>query len=104
MKSVVCYLMVLYLSLTTGVPSPESQPQSQQPTESLESVKSSQSQMITGQKDVLSGSSQSIVNSVLPSRETETEYPVASNLEQVSSAATSRGQSEQISEVGLNSS
>uniref|UniRef100_A0A915Q2R9 Calponin-homology (CH) domain-containing protein n=1 Tax=Setaria digitata TaxID=48799 RepID=A0A915Q2R9_9BILA len=31
MKSVVCYLMVLYLSLTTGVPSPESQSESQPP-------------------------------------------------------------------------
>ncbi|KAL3998482.1 EF hand family protein [Acanthocheilonema viteae] len=104
MKSVVCYLMVLYLSLTAGVPSPKSQPPSppsEQPTESLESSKSPQSPMIADEKDAVNEDSQPVVNSVLPSgatAQTEMEYPLQRLLEQPSSASASRRQSQQTSE------
>ncbi|CAG9538019.1 unnamed protein product [Cercopithifilaria johnstoni] len=103
-KSVVCYLMVLYLSLLTEVPSSESELEPQpfeQPTESLESSKSSQSSMITRQKIAVKSNSQSMIDSVSSSGETiqtEIEYPLETNLEQIPSTSSSRRQSQQTSE------
>lgn len=106
MKSVVCYLMVLYLSLTR-VPSPESQSKPQlpdQPTESVESSKSLQSLMINNQNSVVKSDSQSVIDSVLPLGETdhtEMEYPIQSNVEKLPSALAFRRQSQQTDEVSL---
>ncbi|EFO19827.2 hypothetical protein LOAG_08667 [Loa loa] len=108
-KSVVCYLMVLYLSLTTEVPSPESQPQpelqlSEQPVESSESYKNLQGSMVTSQKDVVKSDSRSTVDSVTSPVDTvyaEMECPIWKSPEQPSSVPSSRKHSQQTNEVGL---
>uniref|UniRef100_A0A1I8EJT8 Calponin-homology (CH) domain-containing protein n=1 Tax=Wuchereria bancrofti TaxID=6293 RepID=A0A1I8EJT8_WUCBA len=104
MKSVVCYLMVLYLSLTTGVPSPEPEPQShpelqssEQAAESSESSKSAQSPGITSQKDAIKSDFQSMIDSVMQPVEiahAEAEYPMRRSPEQSSSTPSSRRHSQ----------
>ncbi|VDO20139.1 unnamed protein product [Brugia timori] len=96
--------MVLYLSLTTGVPSPEPEPQShpelqssEQAAESSESSKSTQSPEITNQKDDIKSNFQSMIDSVMQPVEiahAETEYPVRRSPEQSSSAPSSRRHSQ----------
>uniref|UniRef100_A0A0R3RIC4 Calponin-homology (CH) domain-containing protein n=1 Tax=Elaeophora elaphi TaxID=1147741 RepID=A0A0R3RIC4_9BILA len=103
MKSVVCYLMVLYLSLTNKESSPqESHSSEQQQIESLESSKSSQSPMIINQKDIAISDSQSTADSGALSGETaqnEAEYSTSKSFEQFPSAPSSRRQSQQAVDV-----
>lgn len=76
--------MVLYLSLTIGVPSSESQPEPQPSEQSAESSKSSktpQSQIVTSQKDAVKSDSQPMLDSG-ETAHVELEYPMRKSSDQ----------------------
>ncbi|OZC12594.1 spectrin repeat-containing domain protein [Onchocerca flexuosa] len=104
MKSVVCYLMILYLSLTIGVSSSKPQPQpEQQPSEHIAepSVTASSSKpespLVTRQKTTARTDSQSMIDLQI-SPVAEVEYSMPRSSEQSSSAPASRRQSQLASE------